>query len=62
VKYRSGAAQGDGFEYIVGRKLQRMNFAANIWCQNYNWRGDYRLMAAAVSGFDCESIEITEVD
>jgi uncharacterized protein (TIGR00252 family) len=62
VKYRSSAAQGNGFEYIVGQKLRRMNFAAEIWKQSYNWRGDYRLMAAAVSGHDCEKIEIIELD
>jgi uncharacterized protein (TIGR00252 family) len=61
VKYRSGAAQGSGFEYIANQKLRRMNFAAEIWKQNYNWTGDYRLMAAAVSGPDCEDIELVEL-
>jgi len=62
VKYRSGAAQGGGFEYITGQKLRRMSFAAEIWKQNFNFSGDYRLMAAAVSGADCENIEIIELD
>lgn len=61
VKYRFGQAQGGGFEYIAGQKLRRMNFAAEIWKQAYNWNGDYRLMAAAVSGSDCENIELTEL-
>jgi Holliday junction resolvase-like predicted endonuclease len=60
VKYRRQAAQGDGFEYITRQKLRRMNFAANVWCQNMGWAGDFRLMAAAVSGMDSESIELIE--
>jgi hypothetical protein len=39
-----------------------MNFAAEIWKQTYNWGGDYRLMAAAVSGTGCEDIEIIELE
>jgi hypothetical protein len=39
-----------------------MNFAAEIWKQTYNWDGDYRLMAAAVSGTGCEDIEIIELE
>lgn len=62
VKYRSSLAQGDGFEYIAYKKQKQMTFAARIWAQNYNWEGDYRLMAAAVSGPDCENIQIIEVD
>jgi Holliday junction resolvase-like predicted endonuclease len=62
VKYRSGQAQGDGFEYIGNQKQHRMDFAAKVWCQTYNWTADYRLMAAAVSGPDCENIEIIELD
>jgi hypothetical protein len=38
-----------------------MNFAAEIYRQTYNWAGDYRLMAAAVSGADCEEIQIIEL-
>jgi uncharacterized protein (TIGR00252 family) len=62
VKYRSGSAQGNGFEYVTNQKLQRMNFAAKVWCQNYNWLEDIRLMAASVSGDDCQDIEIIELD
>ena len=60
VKYRSGNAQGDGFEYITAQKLHRMNFAAEVWIQNHNWPGDYSIMAAAVSGDECQDIQITE--
>jgi uncharacterized protein (TIGR00252 family) len=61
VKYRSSAAQGSGFEYVAHQKLSRMDFAAQVWKQTYNWEGDYRLMAAAVSGIDCENIELVEL-
>jgi Holliday junction resolvase-like predicted endonuclease len=62
VKYRSSSAQGSGFEYIAGQKLKKMDFAAKVWCQTYKCNGDYRLMAAAVSGPDCENIELIELD
>lgn len=62
VKYRSADAQGDGLEYVASQKLRRMDFAAQIWTQAYDWEGDYRLMAAAVSGVDFENIELVEID
>lgn len=61
VKYRRQAAQGDGFEYITRQKLHKMNFAADIWRQHYDWNGDYRLMAAAVSGDSSQDIELIEI-
>ena len=62
VKYRSNLAQGNGFEYIGEQKLKRMNFAADVWNQSNRWSGDYRLIAAAVSGHDCQEIELIEID
>lgn len=62
VKYRSSFSQGDGFEYITPSKLKRMDFAARLWVQQFDWPGDYRLMAAAVSGPGCENINIIEID
>ncbi len=62
VKYRSSTAQGDGFEYIAGQKIKRMSFAAEVWRQKYDWQGDYLLMAAAVSGLNCEQIELLELN
>lgn len=62
VKYRGSQSQGDGFEYITDKKLKRMNFAAAIWKKQYDWDGDFRLMAAAVSGMNCEDIQIIELD
>lgn len=61
VKYRSSRAQGSGLEYIANQKLRQMNFAAEVWRQHFNRSGDYRLMAAAVSGADCENIELVEI-
>jgi len=61
VKYRATASQGDGFEYITAQKLHKMNFAAEIWQRQYKWDGDYRLMAAAVSGLDCQEIQLIEL-
>jgi Holliday junction resolvase-like predicted endonuclease len=61
VKYRSNIAQGGGFDYITDQKKRRMIFAAKVWQQNHNWTGDYRLMAAAVSGLDFRNIELVEV-
>ena len=61
VKYRSAAAQGSGFEYVAYQKLKRMSFAANVWIQTNMWSGDYRLQAAAVSGPDCQNIELVEL-
>ena len=31
-------------------KLQQMTFAAELWVQNNNWSGDYRLLVISVSG------------
>lgn len=61
VKYRASFFQGDGFEYITDQKLKKMTFGAEVWKQHHNWNGDYRLMAAAVSGLDCEQIELLEL-
>jgi Holliday junction resolvase-like predicted endonuclease len=58
VKFRSNEKQGDGFEYITPRKLKQMYFAAEIWNQQNNWNGDYRLMAAAVSEDTIKIIEL----
>lgn len=52
VKYRRGSAQGSGLEYIMRRKLEQMQFAAELWVRDHNWRGDYLLAAVEVSGDD----------
>jgi putative endonuclease len=60
VKYRSSEKQGNGLDYILPRKLKQLHFSAQIWTQQNNWDGDYRLLAAGVS--DDEYIEVVELD
>lgn len=61
VKYRSSPTQGTGFDYITPQKLKQMRFGAEMWVQANNWGGDWRLMAAEVSGNQAEKIELLEV-
>lgn len=49
VKYRTTDKQGGGLEYITAKKLKQMDFAAQSWCNEKDWAGDWRLVAAAVS-------------
>lgn len=62
VKYRGSSSQGEGFDYITAKKIRQMRYGAEIWVQNNNWAGDYRLCAAAVSGPGFESIRVIELD
>lgn len=62
VKYRVRPEQGSGFEHITPKKLNQMRFASRIWCQNYNWSGDCRLLGVEVSGLDFEAVELVEID
>ena len=50
VKYRSNAAQGDGFDYITLAKRRQMAYAAETWVSKHRWQGEYVLSGAAVSG------------
>lgn len=61
VKYRAQAAQGGGFEHITPGKLRQMETAARLWVAENNWDGDWRLMAADVSGPACERIGLMEL-
>lgn len=58
VKSRSSAKWGSGLDYITPKKLKQMEFAANMWVQNNNWGGDYRLDALAV---DSSAINLVEL-
>jgi putative endonuclease len=49
VKFRSSDNQGDGLAYITPKKLHQMHYAAEVWCSENEWDGDYRLNAASVS-------------
>jgi uncharacterized protein (TIGR00252 family) len=50
VKYRRSGRQGQGLDYITATKLQRMQFAAQLWVVKNCWAGDYNLAALEVSG------------
>jgi uncharacterized protein (TIGR00252 family) len=53
VKYRGSSAQGFGLEYITGKKLEQMHFAAELWLgNNPKAASDYRLAALEVAGPD----------
>ncbi|HSX28658.1 MAG TPA: YraN family protein [Candidatus Saccharimonadales bacterium] len=50
VKYRKTDAWGGGLEYITPRKLQQMQFAAQLWVANHAWKDEYSLGAIEVTG------------
>lgn len=50
VKYRASNAWGSGLEYITPRKLQQMNFAAQLWLSQQSKGEECCLAAVAVSG------------
>lgn len=52
VKFRQSIKQGDGLAYITSKKLQQMQFAAELWVQSHSWQGEYCLAVAAVLGED----------
>ncbi len=58
VKYRSSEKQGSGIEYITPKKLNQIKFGAQIWNQQNDWNGDYRILGAEVSDKDIKIIEI----
>jgi uncharacterized protein (TIGR00252 family) len=58
VKYRGNNEQGGGLEYITPKKLKQIHFAAEIWVQQNNWTGDYRLLAGAVSHSNIKIIDL----
>ncbi len=62
VKYRASDSQGDGFSYITSKKLDQIILASKIWVSVNDWDGDIRLLAASVSGANCEALEILELD
>ncbi|MEX2006948.1 MAG: YraN family protein [Candidatus Saccharimonadales bacterium] len=61
VKYRSSSSQGSGFDYLTPKKLSQLKFAGRVWTQNQRWDGDWRILAAQVSGPDFSDIEVTEI-
>src|SRR5437762_3229260 len=49
VKYRSSSDFGDGLDYITPKKLQKMQFASELWVAKNNWPGDYQLAALSMN-------------
>lgn len=52
VKYRESHAQGGGLDYITPRKLEQMQFAAELWVAENRYNGEYVLAALEMSGAD----------
>lgn len=50
VKYRKNASHGVGLEYITPKKLSQMQFAAQMWVQEYGWNDEYVLGAIELTG------------
>lgn len=54
VKYRKTTNQGHGLDYITPKKLQQMQFAAQLYVAQHNYKGEYCLGAIELSGEDYE--------
>jgi putative endonuclease len=50
VKYRETDRQGRGLDYITPRKLQQMQFAAEIYVSINQYEGEYILGAVELTG------------
>jgi uncharacterized protein (TIGR00252 family) len=61
VKYRKKPFWGDGLDAINSQKLQQMEYASQIWCQNNNWQGPVSLMAVSVYGEPPKIDKIIEI-
>lgn len=48
VKFRRSTTWGTGLAYITDKKLQQMQFAAELWLSQHSWKGEACLMAAEV--------------
>lgn len=57
VKYRKNALQGFGYEYITAKKLKQMHFAAEMWVQMHDWKGDYQLAVVSIDGNNIQLID-----
>lgn len=61
VKYRSTDQWGDGLDAITVRKIQQMQFAADFWVHENQWKGDYRLMAISATGDPPTIMRLVEI-
>lgn len=50
VKYRRTANQGHGLDYITPKKLQQMQFAAQLYVSQNDYTGEYCLGAMELAG------------
>lgn len=50
VKYRQNDQQGRGLDYVTAGKLRKMTFAAEMWVNVNEWRGEYQLAALGIDG------------
>lgn len=50
VKYRKSDTHGSGVEYVTPKKLQQMQYAAEMWVSEHGWDGDYRLGVVEATG------------
>ena len=58
VKHRSNDRHGDGFAYITPKKLQQMQFAAEMWFSAHDGEYDCQLAAIASGPDGFEMLEI----
>lgn len=61
VKYRKSDTWGDGLDAITSKKLQQIQFAAELWVQENKWHGDYILLVASVTGIPPQVINLIEL-
>jgi putative endonuclease len=52
VKHRKNTNQGGGLDYITPKKLEQMQFAAQLWVEEHKWKKSYELSGIELSGPD----------
>lgn len=50
VRYRTSTYWGSGLDSITPKKLQQMQFAAEIWVSSNHWNGPVGLKVVSMSG------------
>lgn len=62
VKYRQKTVWGDGLDAITSKKLQQMQFAAELWISQQAWKGSVALAALSMSGLPPQVDAFIELD
>ncbi len=57
VKSRRSSLQGFGYEYVTSKKLQQMQFAAEMWVREQEWNGGYQLGVVSIDSGEVTFIE-----